>query len=90
MVHLYVLKLSNGQLYIGFSKDLRKRLKEHTNGKVFTTKKYLPVELVYYEGYASWKDAQEREKMLKRFGSTYVHLKKRLKHSLSELQGRGE
>jgi putative endonuclease len=89
MVHLYILKLSNGQLYIGFSKDLRKRLKEHADGKVFTTKKYLPIKLAYNEGYASWKDAKEREKMLKRFGSTYVHLKKRLKHSLLELQERG-
>ena len=89
MVHLYILKLNNGQLYIGFSKDLRKRLKEHADGKVFTTKKYLPVELVYYEGYVSWKDAYDREKKLKRFGSTYVHLKKRIKHSLLELQGRG-
>lgn len=89
MYHLYVLKLNNGQIYIGFTGNLAKRLEEHNGGKVFTTSKYLPVKLVYHEGYLSQKDAIQREKMIKRFGSTYAHLKRRIVNSIKDFQGRG-
>ena len=89
MYFVYVLSLSNKQIYIGFTKDLKKRIEEHNNGKVFTTSKYLPIKLVYYECYLSWKDAKNRETMLKKFGSTYSHLKKRIFHSIEASQGRG-
>lgn len=64
-------------------------MQEHTNGKVFTTAKYLPVKLVYYEAYRSEKDAFQREKMLKRYGSSWNKLKRRIKYSISDFQGRG-
>ena len=83
MFFTYVLKMNNGQIYIGFAKDLKERLKRHKNGEVFTTKKYLPVRLIYFECYLSQKDAIQREKMLKRYGSSWSHLKRRIKHSLS-------
>lgn len=89
MVYMYVLKVGIGQLYVGFTHDLKKRIREHKEGKVFSTKKYLPLKLVYYEAYLSEKDAARREKMIKRFGSTYVHLKNRISESIKESQGRG-
>lgn len=89
MAYLYVLKLNNDQLYIGFTNNLERRIRSHTNGKVFTTKKYLPIKLIYYECYLSTKDAKERESMLKRYGSTYSHLRKRILNSIKESQGRG-
>lgn len=89
MYYLYVLGLSNDQIYIGFTKNLEKRLGEHNGGKVFTTSKYLPVKLIYYEGYLSQKDATQREKMIKRFGSTYVNLKRRIFYSIKDSRGRG-
>ena len=89
MYYLYILRLDNNQVYIGFANDLRKRLEEHNKGKVFTTSKYLPVRLVYYECYLSKKDAIRREKMIKKFGSTYSHLKRRISSSLEDSQGRG-
>lgn len=58
-------------------------------GKVSTTNKYLPVKLIYYECYLSQKDAIQREKMIKRFGSAYSHLKRRISNSLKDSQGRG-
>jgi len=82
MYFVYVLKMSNNQLYIGFTPDLKKRLSKHKEGKVFTTRKYLPVKLIYYESYTSQEDAKRREKMIKRFGSTWSHLKKRIKGSI--------
>lgn len=89
MYYLYVLKLNNEQIYIGFTNSLDKRLEEHNKGKVFTTSKYLPVKLIYFEGYLSQKDAIQREKMIKRFGSTYFHLKRRIYNSIKDSQGRG-
>lgn len=87
--HVYVLVMSNNQLYIGSTSDLRKRIEKHKKGEVFTTKKYLPLKLVYYECYLSEKDAKHRESMLKKYGSTWSNLKRRIKHSIRESQRRG-
>ena len=82
MNYMYVLKLNNGQLYIGFTGDLKKRVSEHKTGKVFTTRKYLPVSLIYYEGYLARSDARHREFTLKSHGGGYRHLKERIKNSI--------
>ncbi|MBI3627161.1 MAG: GIY-YIG nuclease family protein [Candidatus Sungbacteria bacterium] len=47
MYDMYVLGMSNGQFYAGFASDLKKRVAEHKHGKVSTTKKYLPVSLIF-------------------------------------------
>ena len=82
MYYLYVLKMGNNQLYVGFTNDLKNRIREHNYGKVLTTRKYLPVKLVYYECYASMADVKQREKMIKKFGSAYSHLKRRILNSI--------
>lgn len=89
MNYLYVLLLGNDRLYIGSTTNLQQRIRDHKDGKALTTKKYLPVKVVYYECYLSRNDAQRRESMLKRYGSTYVHLKERIRDSLRQSQGRG-
>ena len=89
MFYVYVLEMHNKELYFGSSDDLKKRIHKHTSGKVFTTRKYLPVRLIYYECYLSEQDAKQRERMLKQYGSTYTHLKKRIKNSIKGFQGRG-
>jgi putative endonuclease len=48
-------------LYIGYTYNLRKRLKEHNLGLVRSTKLKRPLYLVYYEAYASKQDAIKRE-----------------------------
>lgn len=73
--YVYVLKMNNGQLYVGSTTNLVQRLGEHEHGKVFTTKKYLPVTLVHYETYPTEKEARQREKMLKHHGSAFAKLK---------------
>lgn len=66
MFYTYVLKsLVNRDLYIGFSEDLRVRVKTHNAGVVKSTKVYRPWELVYHEAYKDKKDATKREKQLK-------------------------
>jgi putative endonuclease len=79
MFYVYVLKsLGDGGLYIGCSGDLKTRLKAHISGNVYSTRKRLPIELIYYEACLSEKDAFRREKYLKTtYGRRY--LKNRLK-----------
>ncbi|OHA14533.1 MAG: hypothetical protein A3G49_06750 [Candidatus Sungbacteria bacterium RIFCSPLOWO2_12_FULL_41_11] len=78
--HYVYLLVSNktSWIYIGCTRDLRKRLKEHTEGKVYSTKKMLPVELIYYEAYRFKDYEYTREKNLKAFGSGLAKLKSRL------------
>ncbi|HEY4483099.1 MAG TPA: GIY-YIG nuclease family protein [Candidatus Paceibacterota bacterium] len=83
MHYVYVLKsLKNGRLYFGRSDDLRRRLSEHKAGKVYTTARMLPVELVYYEAYKDEQDSKDREQSFKHSGSVYNGLVKRIVRSL--------
>ncbi|HLL60125.1 MAG TPA: GIY-YIG nuclease family protein [Candidatus Nitrosocosmicus sp.] len=78
MYYVYILKDLNNRLYIGYSSNLKKRIKEHLSKKVFTTKKMNEPSLLYYEAYISEDLAREREKKIKQFGSSYMGLVKRL------------
>jgi|TARA_Y100000310_G_C20698383_1_gene827349 putative endonuclease len=81
---MYVLKLKDGKLYIGYSNNLQRRVKEHTNGESKFTKNFRPLELVYYEAYKFKEDAQKRERSLKQFKGSYGHLKKRIQKSIDK------
>jgi putative endonuclease len=86
MTYVYVLKsLRKGILYIGATGDLRQRVKAHQNGLSRTTKKYLPMELVYYEAFKDAQDAWFREKDLKQYSGSYRKLKERISASLGVL-----
>ena len=63
--YMYILLCSNGQYYVGSTKNLEKRLEEHQmgNGSNFT-KKHLPVELMYFEEFDSITLAFRREKQI--------------------------
>ncbi len=77
---VYVLKSDkDGRLYVGMTSDLNRRLEEHLNGKVFSTKGYRPWKLVLFEQCSSRADARNREKYLKS-GSGKEWLKKKLHH----------
>ena len=66
MFYTYCLQsLKNKKLYIGFTEDLKKRLLEHNRGLNFSTKRYLPWKVIYYEGCVEKSDARRREKYLK-------------------------
>ncbi|MFH1286954.1 MAG: GIY-YIG nuclease family protein [Candidatus Magasanikbacteria bacterium] len=51
--------------YIGFTSDLRKRIKEHNSEEAVFTSKGIPWQLIYYEAFHSKKDAVEEERFLK-------------------------
>ncbi|MGD0087687.1 MAG: GIY-YIG nuclease family protein [Verrucomicrobiota bacterium] len=69
MFYVYILQSkSDDGLYIGFSKDLRQRLKQHQQGKSFATSYRGPWRLIYYEAYLYEEDALGRERYLKSGG----------------------
>ena len=82
MYYVYLVKSENNKLYVGSTNNLRRRLKEHREGKVFSTRSFSDIQLIYYEAFKSEKDARLREKQLKHYGKAYQELKKRLKNSL--------
>ncbi|MEI7809976.1 MAG: GIY-YIG nuclease family protein [bacterium] len=66
MFYTYVLKSKkNGKLYTGYTSDLKKRFKEHNDGKSKYTKNNIPYDLIYYEACINKDDAMNREVYLK-------------------------
>jgi putative endonuclease len=65
MTYIYILLLSNNQLYTGVTQDLKRRVAEHRNGKVHSTEQRRPLKLIHYESYLLKTDALRREKFLK-------------------------
>jgi len=64
--YVYVLKsLKDSKYYIGFTKNLKRRLLEHNKGKVKSTRIRVPFKLLCYEAYPNRKIARAREKFLK-------------------------
>lgn len=64
--YVYVLiSLKNKVLYIGFSKDVKNRLKEHNGGENSSMKSGRPWKIIFYEAYLNERDALRREKYLK-------------------------
>ena len=53
------------QNYIGYTSDLKERLRKHNKGLVKSTKPYLPWKLIFYEAFLDMRDAKRREKYLK-------------------------
>lgn len=74
MYYVYVLRSRNdGRLYVGQTADLKRRLAQHQRGEVTTTKRMLPLDLVYYEGSLSEISSILRERQLKTgFGRRYL------------------
>lgn len=82
MYYVYVLQSQKDQKwYTGMTSDLRKRFKEHQDGKSRSTKSRGPFKLIYYEACHNIYDAQAREKYLKS-GRGKHYLNKRLKRFL--------
>lgn len=68
MAFVYILKCSDGSLYTGSAKDLKKRIEVHRSGKgAKYTRGRLPVTLVYYEEIPNFGDALRRERQIKSY-----------------------
>jgi putative endonuclease len=84
MFFVYILLLSNKQLYTGITTDLRRRLREHKLGRSHFTKNRLPITLVFYEVFYNKEDAEKRERYFKTSKGKYT-LKAMLKNTLAKL-----
>ena len=82
MFYVYLLlSKKDNKFYIGLTRDLKKRLKEHNAGKNKSTCYRKPLELIYFEAYKDKIDAQKREVFLKS-GSGHRYIKKQLNNYL--------
>ena len=81
--YVYVLKSEKDNMnYVGYTNNLKKRVSEHNEGKVESTKNRLPLKLIYYEACLNQQDATHREKYLKTYyGKMFI--KRRLKSYLT-------
>jgi putative endonuclease len=85
--YVYILKSkTDGNLYTGYTENLRSRFEHHNKGRVKSTKGRRPLELIYFEACKSKADALKREKYMKTYYGKMV-IKKRLK---SYFTGRDE
>ena len=66
--YVYIVRCSDGTLYTGITKDLKKRIGEHNSGKdgAKYTKSRRPVDLVYSEQVESRSAAAKLEYQFKR------------------------
>ncbi len=83
MHYFYILRsLKNNKLYLGSTSNLRRRIKEHNDGKSVATKPNIPYELMFYSVFKNKQDAIASEKYFKTTrGWERIH--RMLKHSLS-------
>lgn len=86
MWYVYVLqsKHKSNWFYKGSTPNLVRRLNQHNNGEVQSTKAYQPLKLVYYEAYVNEHVARKRESSIKKSGSVWKPLMMRIKDSLAE------
>ena len=83
MFYVYLLRSeADSGLYIGYTNNLRIRLKQHGAGKSFATAHRSPWTLIYYEVYIEQADALGRERYLKS-GAGRRFLKAQLRHYLA-------
>ena len=66
MFYVYLLeRVDAKEYYLGFTSDLRRRIKEHNQGVGSKTTKGYQWKLKYYEAYETKELANKREKQLK-------------------------
>ena len=66
MNYTYLVRCAVGSLYCGWTNRLEERVRAHNEGKgARYTKSRRPVELVYYEAFATKEEAMRREAAIK-------------------------
>ena len=77
MWSVYFLELTNGDIYVGSTNDLRRRFNSHQSGNVLSTRNYIPAVLKSYVAVADEGIARRLERYF-RSGSGKAFAKKRL------------
>ncbi len=64
--YTYVLESQkDGSRHVGYSADIKRRMREHQTGRGFSTSARKPFKLIYFEGCLDETDAKRRENYLK-------------------------
>lgn len=83
MFYTYILKKSNNTFYTGLTSDIKKRVDQHNSGQSISTRRFLPVELMYYIISPSRLEARALEVKIKNKGARryLLNIIHRQKHS---------
>lgn len=85
MFYTYIIRsLKDKKLYIGYTNNLSRRLKEHNSLKNKSTKGRAPFKVVYYEAYSDQEEAERREQNLKLRARALRQLLLRIKKSIND------
>lgn len=76
MWYVYFLELSNGDIYVGSTPDLKRRFTSHMKGQVLSTKAYVPMKLRSYVAVESEFRARELERYFKSGSGKAVAMKR--------------
>ena len=76
MWYVYFLELSNLDIYVGSTNDLKRRFNDHQSGAVTSTKNLLPAKLKSYIAVETELNARQLERHFK-YGSGKAIAKKR-------------
>ena len=84
MYYVYILKsIKDKKLYIGYTNNLSRRIREHNSKLNQSTKSRTPFKLVYCEAYQSHQDAKKREYNLKLRAKALAQLLRRIRNSVA-------
>ena len=75
MHYVYFLELSNGNIYVGFSSNLKQRFQAHNDAKVHATAGFLPAKLKSYVAVETKEKAMTLEKYCKTGSGKAVAMK---------------
>jgi putative endonuclease len=76
MWYVYFLELNNGDIYVGSTNELRKRLHNHQNGQVLSTRSHCPVKLRSYIAVETRLKARQLERYFKSGSGKAIALKR--------------
>jgi predicted GIY-YIG superfamily endonuclease len=83
MWYVYFLQLSNDDIYVGSTNDLRRRFASHQAGQVLSTNSYLPATLRSYVAVETEEHARELEVYFKSGSGKAVALKRLVRRYIS-------
>ncbi len=66
---VYILRMKNGKYYTGITNDLDRRVTEHKQGRSKSTRRYLPVEIMWVRICNSREAARKLEVKIKSRGA---------------------